>query len=115
MQNCTIWDQEVNKANKALCVVLCAQPGWVFGIDHPPDSKVKPGRNFPLCPLLFSLAIKTLAWKICDNSQIEGVNTGGVGKIIPLCAGDTLPYIKTPDISAAAACGLVEGLVFTPG
>lgn len=94
-------------------MVLSAQPGWVFGNNHPPDPKVKPDRNFPFCPLLFSLAIKTLARKICDNSWIQGVNTEGVGRVIPLCTGDTLPSITNSDTSAA--CALVEGLVFTPG
>lgn len=112
MQNCTTGDQEVNKA---LCAVPCAQPGWLFGNNHPPDSKVKPDRNFPLCPLFFSLAIKTLARKICDISQIQGVNTEGVERIIPLCTGDTLPYIINPDTSAPAARGLVEELAFTSG
>lgn len=93
-------------------MVPCAQPGWVFGNNHPPGSKVKPDRNFPSHPLLFSLAIKTLARKICDNSQIQRVNTEGVEGIIPLCTGDTLPYIISPDTSAPAACGLAEGLVW---
>lgn len=76
---------------------------------------MKPDWNFPLCPLLFSQAIKTLARKICTISQIQGINTEGVGRRISLCTGDTLLYITNPDTSAPAASGLVDELGFASG
>ncbi|NXI61342.1 LORF2 protein, partial [Anseranas semipalmata] len=72
-------------------------------------------RIFPLCPLLFSQAIETLARKIRNNSQIQGINTEGVESRISLRADDTLLYITKPGTSAPAASDLIEERSFAAG
>ncbi|NWX86169.1 LORF2 protein, partial [Nothoprocta ornata] len=72
-------------------------------------------RNFPLRPLLFSQAIKTLARRICNNSEIQGINIEGVEKRISLCTGDILLYITKPDTSTPAASDLIEELGLASG
>lgn len=87
----------------------------MFRNSHLPHSRVKPDGNFPLCPLVFSQAIKTLARKISNNSQIQGINTEGVERRISLCTGDTLLYITNLNTSALAASDLVEEFGFSSG
>lgn len=89
---------------------------WVDVLNsHLPGPRQKLDGDFPLCPLLFSQAIETLARKICNNSQIQGINTEGVESRISLRADDTLLYITKPGTSAPAASDLIEECGFAAG